>query len=320
MSDFRLSLFNTAFDTIGTESNIVNELNDIMLGKYKTSIEKCRKALLVDEDKESYKKIKSKLKAVTFCGLFENGRKLEHLVKYNRLVVIDIDDISDVQNVKSRLSLDKYVLALWLSPSSLGLKGLIKVDSTVENHKEYFYSLSVYFLQNYGVELDKSGSDITRLCYVSWDPDIYTNFDSDEFNEIIDVPFSKTPNNKNKTTTVSKTLDVPKNAFATEGLNKAADRHLVRKIIAYLSAKNLSITGDFSNWMKVAIIIANSFSYDLGENYFLTLCRLDGFSHNEERSKELLKYCYANRKLNFSNRLSVATLLYLANNKGFVRR
>lgn len=320
MSDFRLSLFNTAYDTIGTESHIDKELKDIMLGKYKTSIEKCRNALLVDEDKESYKKNKSKLKAVTFCGLFENGRKLEHLVKYNRLVVIDIDDIQNVQNIKSRLSLDGYIMALWLSPSSLGLKGLIKIDSSVDNHKKYFYSLSVYFLQNYGVELDKSGSDITRLCYVSWDPEIYINYDSKIFNEIIDLPLSQKSSDKNKIPEPTKTLVVPKNAFATEGLNKAIDRQLLKKITSYLTSKNLSITYDFSNWVKVAVIVANSFSYDLGEGYFLTLCRLDGITHNEERSKELLKYCYANRNLNLSNRISIATLLYLAKKKGFVKR
>lgn len=320
MSDLQVSHFSTAFDTIGMETSLVRELNNIQSGKYKSSVENCRNALFLNNDKELYKKNKSKLKAVTFCGIFKNGRKLEDLVEYNKLIVIDIDNVDNVQNVKSALIVDKHIMALWLSPSSFGLKGLIKVDSNIENHKEYFYSLSIYFLQNYGVELDKSGSDITRLCYVSWDPEIYINFDSKVFSELVNLPLSPKPLSIKTISSSSKILPLTKNVFATEGLNKSGDRQLLKKIITYLSGKNLSITNDFSNWVKVAVIMANSFSYDLGENYFLTLCRLDGNAHNEEKSKQLLMYCYQNRKLNFDNGLSFATLLYLAKQKGFVKK
>jgi hypothetical protein len=319
MLNYRLSIFNNAFNTIGNETSIQQELKDIKLGKYKLEINNCRSALIKENNKELYKKYKSKLKVISFCGLFENGRKLSNLSHYNNLIVIDIDEIADIGEVKSKLVNDRYIMALWDSPSSQGLKGLIKVDSTIENHKDFFFSLSIYFLQNYGIELDKSGSDVTRLCYVSWDPNIFINYDSEIFDELINVPDRK-PNEKKRTIDPTKIISVPKNAFATEGLNKQADRQLLKKIITFLNNKNLSITDDFASWVKVAVIIANSFSYDLGENYFLTLCRIDGESHNELRSKELLKYCYANRNLNRFDRLSFATLIYLATQKGFVKK
>jgi hypothetical protein len=319
MLNYRLSIFNNAFNTIGKETSLQQELDDIRLGKYKSEINNCRNALIKEKNKELYKKNKSKLKAVSFCGLFENGRKLSNLSSYNSLIVIDIDEIVNIGEVKAKLVKDPYVMALWDSPSFQGLKGLIKVDSTIENHKDFFFSLSIYFLQEYNIELDKSGSDITRLCYVSWDPYIYINHSSVVFDELINVSHKK-PNEKKKTVESTQIKSVQKNAYATEGLNNKVDRQQLKKIITFLNNKNLSITNDFASWVKVAVIIANSFSYDLGENYFLILCRMDGENHNEFRSKELLKYCYANRNLNCFDRLSFATLVYLATQKGFVKK
>ena len=61
-------------------------------------------------------------------------------------------------------------MALWDSPSSLGFKGLVKIESTPENHKDFFSSLSIYFLQQYDIELDKNSlNELINTCdaYVS---------------------------------------------------------------------------------------------------------------------------------------------------------
>ncbi|MFV8375938.1 BT4734/BF3469 family protein [Flavobacterium sp. GSP11] len=321
MLNYRLSIFNNAFNTIGSETSLQQELNDIRLGQYKSEINNCRNALIKENNKELYKKNKSKLKAVTFCGLFKKGRKLSNLSHYNSLIVIDIDEIVDVKEVKAKLVKDSYVMALWDSPSSQGLKGLIKVASTIENHKDFFFSLSIYFLQEYSIELDKSGSDITRLCYVSWDENIYINYESEIFKDLIVIPKKvSSGQEKEKELQQPPIISLNKSAFATEGLNKMVDRKQLKKIINYLTNKNLSITDNFSDWVKIAVIIANSFSYDVGENYFLSLCRLDGDAHNEMRSKELLKYCYNKRNLNHSNQISFASLIYIASQKGFLKK
>jgi hypothetical protein len=325
MTIYKLSIFNNAFQTIGAETTIIKELNDIKNGTYEPEILNCRNSLIKENNKELYKKYKSQLKAVTFCGMFENGRKLSNLKHYNKLIVIDIDNIpnEDINIVKSKLIKDKYVMALWDSPSSLGFKGLVKIESTPENHKDFFISLSVYFLQQYNIELDKSGSDITRLCYVSFDKNIYINYDSEVFTELIEIENEPSSNiTEEKVTRVKKeqNISLNKSAFATEGMNNQNDKKQIKKIIKYLSNKNLSITDTFDKWIKVAVIISNSFSFDIGENYFLSICRIDSDKHNELKSKELLKYCYNNRKLNHSNRITFATLIFMASEKGFNKK
>jgi hypothetical protein len=325
MTNYKLSIFNNAFQTIGNETTLSKEFEDIKNGTYKNEILNCRNSLIIKKDKELFKKYKSQLKAVTFCGQFENGRKLSNLIHYNKLIVIDIDNINseEINIVKTKLINDEYIMALWDSPSSLGLKGLVKVESTIDNHKDFFSSLSIYFLQQYNIELDKSGSDITRLCYVSFDENIYINNDSKMFSELInfEVDIDKTTDVKKDIKVKEKqNISLSKSAFATEGMNNTNDRKQIKKIIKFLSSKNLSITDSYYNWIKIAVIIANSFSYDIGEDYFLSICRIDSVKHDELKSKELLKYCYNNRKLNHSNRMTFASLIFLASEKGFVKR
>ena len=76
---------------------------------------------------EMYKACKSTLPVITFSGVFENGHSKSCLLKYNSIIVIDIDHLSESSfaEIKERLIMDKYVFALWTSPSGLGLKGLI---------------------------------------------------------------------------------------------------------------------------------------------------------------------------------------------------
>jgi len=325
MESYKLSIFNNAFQTIGAQTSLIKEINDIKNGTYKTEILNCRNSLIKEKNIDLYKKQKSQLKAVTFCGLFEKGRKISNLVQYNKLIVIDIDNLSydELNRIKSVLVQDEYILAAWESPSSLGLKGLVKIDSTVETHKDFFFSLSLYFLQQYNIELDKSGSDITRLCYISYDENIYVNYNSKTFDNIIAI----NPNDsiKKQKDGILKEKQIPnislsKSAFATEGMNNAKDKAQIKKIIKFLSGKNISITENFNDWIKIAVVISNSFSYDLGENYFLSICRIDAHKHDELRSKELLKYCYNNRKLNHAKKLTFASLIFIANQKGFIKK
>lgn len=329
MVNYNLTIFNNTFQTVGVETNLVKELNDIKNGTYKNEIVNCRIALIEQKNKELYTKYKSQLKAVTFCGTFKDGRKLSNLIHYNNLIVIDIDNIpkDKISEIKATLKSDEYIMALWDSPSSLGFKGLVKIDSNINTHKQYFYSLSIHFLQKYEIELDKSGSDITRLCYVSWDEDIYINFDAKTFSNLIEIERKPsrtldTKNDINKERELSEKLNasLTKSAYATEGMNKPNDKKQIKKIITYLNNKNISITDTFDKWIKVAVIISNSFSYDVGENYFLSLCRIDGNKHNELKSINLLKYCYNNRKANDYVKLNFATLVFMATDKGFKKK
>jgi len=313
LSKIKVTKFKNLTAKQGSSIFMFEELRNIKNGTYKDLVTECRKALN-DNDKALYVALKSKLPAVTFCGEFE-GRKVSDLLVYNNIMVIDIDALpanNNIDSTKRILSKDQYILSIWKSPSGRGLKCLIRIDSDCEKHKLIFNSLQKYFLEKYNIEIDASGKDISRLCFTSWDEEIIYNSKS-----IIYKDLEEPQKSKSKVITTDSNIILLKNAHATEGLNLPRDRDTMRRIIKYLHKKGLSITDSYENWLKVSFSISYSFSYDVGEKYFLSLCRLDGVKHDEKKSLELLKSCYNRRQVKSSNTISFSTIAFLAKEKGF---
>lgn len=132
----------------------------------------------VTDKVRSGKGTKSKdLAYITPCGTFKQ-RKIEHLLSYSGIQVIDLDNC-DI-TLKSRLAADPVLrpALIFISPSFTGLKLLIRVDgATQENHLNYYMAICRYLLNTYGLVVDKSGSDIPRACFLCYDPDAYYNPD-----------------------------------------------------------------------------------------------------------------------------------------------
>ena len=84
-------------------------------------------------------------------------------------------------------------------------------------------------------------------------------------------------------------------------------------IIRYLNNKNCSITDNYENWCKVALAIANTFTFDVGKNYFIKLSKRDLDKFNESNCVNFLSNCYENRK----REITFASIVYLANKKGY---
>ncbi len=84
-----------------------------------------------------------------------------------------------------------------------------------------------------------------------------------------------------------------------------------------MKRKDISITESFEKWLRVALAISNSVSYDLGEKYSLSICEQDKEKHDEIESKNLLKYCYNNRKIEHSTSVTLGTIMFYAKEKGF---
>ncbi|MGV4413183.1 VapE domain-containing protein [Chryseobacterium sp. T1] len=192
------------FNEVTDTQPITKVLESIRTGLYKNQIVYLRKSL-ADDKKEAAERIKKSLPAFTPSATFKGGRKLDFLQEYNKLICLDIDKLEKVKlaEVKSKAIQDEYVYAAFISPSGNGLKLFIKVETDQEEHKETFLLLQRYFEELLAVEIDKSGKDITRLCFVSFDSDLYLNENSTIFstNEKSHQPSTDThqQNTKNQT-------------------------------------------------------------------------------------------------------------------------
>ncbi|WP_313307963.1 VapE domain-containing protein [Epilithonimonas hominis] len=162
--------------------DILKILDDIKTGVYKNAITYLRKSF-ADNKTEAAERAKKSLPAFTPSATFKGGRKMEFLTNYNALVVLDIDKITPekLSECKSILNSNEFVFSYFVSPSGNGLKIFVKVDSGKDEHKDAFLVLQKYFEELLQVEIDKSGKDITRLCFCSFDPELFVNENSEVF-------------------------------------------------------------------------------------------------------------------------------------------
>lgn len=163
----------------GRSRDAMYYLERIKSGAVKKTVEEIRSRLTKEEKNEA----KKKLGAVTFGGTFFQRAK-DQLKESSGLAILDVDGVEDVFEIKERLTKDKHVFAVWVSPSGNGLKFLVRIPS-VESDDEYksFYKCITSYYD--WIEFDDSGKDISRLCYESYDPDIYINQDSELFVDFI---------------------------------------------------------------------------------------------------------------------------------------
>ena len=172
------------FNEVTEQKDIVKIFSDIKTGVYQNAITYLRKSL-ADNKKEAAERAKKSLPAFTPSATFNGGRKMEFLTNYNALMVLDIDKLEKekLQQCKTKIRMDDFVFASFVSPSGNGLKIFVKVSTDKEQHKETFLKLQQYFEELLEVEIDKSGKDITRLCFFSSDPEIFINENSQVFSE-----------------------------------------------------------------------------------------------------------------------------------------
>jgi hypothetical protein len=321
LKNIKVSYQEKAWSSISKEITLNETLSIIDSELLKGKIEKLRKELK-NGNKDYYDNNKKSLPAVTFAATFQENRRKGNLKKYNQILVIDIDKLSteEMTNIGETLEKEPIVFSFWKSPSNKGYKGLIKL-SFLENfeeintdfqHKNAFNLISNYFLETHNIELDKSGSDITRLCFLSYDQKIIIKENIKEFKvNNSNIPIATKKNKAtNSTIKFSSNKDALHNSL---NRNDPYDRRLMSNIIRHLNNKNQTITETYENWCKVAMAIANSFTFDVGKNYFIKLSKRDSNKFNEINCINFLTNCYENRK----GEVSFASVVFLANNIGF---
>lgn len=155
------------------EMNLLEAFELIKSGNYKTSTGQLR----VIESKEEARKFKaSNFDYVTFSGIFSK-RNDNSLLVHSGLLTIDFDHIQNIQELKDRLLADEYFETelMFVSPSGDGLKWVIPIDLSEATHQNFFKAISAYIKELYHQEVDKSGKDISRACFLPFDPEVYIN-------------------------------------------------------------------------------------------------------------------------------------------------
>jgi hypothetical protein len=170
------------FNEVVEHKSIPVILEEIKTGKYKHAIVYLRKSL-AEKKEEAYNKAKKSLPAFTPSGKFVGGRKMEFLAEYSNTIILDIDKLSKEDLIKTShlANQSEFTYASFISPSGNGLKILVKIDTPKAEHKETFLLVQAHYEKLLKLEIDKSGKDITRLCFYSSDENLYFNPEAKTF-------------------------------------------------------------------------------------------------------------------------------------------
>lgn len=170
------------FNEVVEHKSLPAILEEIRTGKYKHAIVYLRKSL-AEKKEEAYNKAKKSLPAFTPSGKFVGGRKMEFLTEYSNTIILDIDKLSKEELTKAShlANQSEFTYASFISPSGNGLKILVKIASPKAEHKDTFLLVQAHYEKLLKLEIDKSGKDITRLCFYSWDENLYLNPEAQTF-------------------------------------------------------------------------------------------------------------------------------------------
>jgi hypothetical protein len=146
-------------------------------------IEKAETGGLDDKGKKELSDFKKlNFEVATFAGVF-SYRNAKSLVERSPFMVLDIDDLpslDEARRVQNLLINDRFVetVLCFVSPSGHGVKAVVRQPEWVQNcdFKTAFQMLSLHVGFQYGIVVDKSGSDVCRACFLPWDPECFINF------------------------------------------------------------------------------------------------------------------------------------------------
>jgi hypothetical protein len=191
-------------------------LDRIKNGVSKAAVEEIRNTI----DKDKADNLKKNLPSVCFSGKFGANRQDVDLIEHSGFIVLDFDNVYELRDRQTEIISQPFVYACWVSPSGNGLKALVKIADG-SKHREHFQALQEVF-----GNLDRSGINPSRVCYESYDPEIYINEKAEVFKKVKKIE---------KVVTYERTAD---------------DQKIFKNILTWLSNKNEAfVTGERNNFI-----------------------------------------------------------------------
>ena len=174
-SSIKVTHFKTVKSLSGPEVRIEDVFNDILNGKYKDQVDEIRR------DPTSKDRLKKNLPAFTVSATCNDQRLQKNITGYTRLVQLDYDKVDNPEELKSAAIKLKTTLCAFLSPSGNGIKLVVPVSTDQDNHLVAFNAVRDFYDTALGVKSDESVKDVLRLCFFSYDPELYQNFNAEVF-------------------------------------------------------------------------------------------------------------------------------------------
>ena len=161
--DKKISYFPPGIKDIPSgDMSVKTFLLNCKLGKYQMQIE----AIRAETDKEKQSTLKKRLPAVTLQSEPCTQRSKENC-KSNGLVCLDFDNIGNLAEAKRKIASVPYVLAVFTSARGNGVFAVCVLREPAKDLKPIMEAMQ----KDFKYPIDKSCSDVSRLRYVTYDPE-----------------------------------------------------------------------------------------------------------------------------------------------------
>jgi hypothetical protein len=198
--------------------------------------------------KEAIRELKTQLPAVVF-----NARGSREVAEFsNGIVAVDLDELGgQLGAARKRLEADPHCLLVFMSPSGDGLKALFKVPASEggdrelrHQHRKNFHAVRRYLKERWLLDVDASGSDLLRLCFLSHDPDCSLSPDAIDLQ--IEKYYSEEADPDDRS-------DDP-----NAGGHSADNQEKVDPEIVQAMLNGIPPRPDYTTWLKIAAAVRNS--------------------------------------------------------------
>ncbi len=228
--DTKISYYKNVEDNVGTEIS----LHDFLFcDKYKELIEHIRSIT----DEELQKSLKKQLPLATISGTFAPTRKAENLVAHSNLLCIDIDKKDNMgvtwfDDLKHEWRNIPHILYAGRSIRGKGWFAIFRI-AYPDKHKAQFEALQRDFASS-GLVIDKSCKDVSRMRFISYDPEPYVNEAATIYNKVWVDP--------------KPTVRVSYNG---------GDMEQVERCCRIIAARGIDITAAYDDWFRVGASLAS---------------------------------------------------------------
>jgi hypothetical protein len=269
------------------EKSLLDVLQEIKSDKYQSEINSIRYALHKGENKTA-DEIKSNLIGFTTSGTFGESRTKVNIVTYSQILCLDFDYIplTEINNLVTLINGCRYTFASFISPSGEGLKVFIKVNSNAEQHTTVYNQVANFYKELSGYDFDAKCKDITRLCFVSCDTELYLNNDAVTFE-------------------LKEEVKPVKAEYQKEVQHSLTTDELLDKCLKFTEQKEQYYNGNRNNFIFLFSCNANKFG--IYEDDTLNYC-LNTFDLDEKETKATVNSTYKNQSTDFAKFAKFANL------------
>jgi hypothetical protein len=245
---------------------------------------------------EEYRKTRDKalklsIPCFTPSGTFSE-RKDDALTGHSGVICIDVDGkdnthVSNFRDLKKLIAQIPYVAYCGLSVGGKGYFLLIPVKYP-DKHREQYKACCEDF-ERCGIVVDHSCINVSRLRFMSYDPDAYLNREATVYTRIYERKKEAPEYNR------------------AYGSNTDND---IERLISEIQGRRIDITGNYRQWLEIGAAIAGEYR-ETGRGYFHAVSQYSG---KYDRKATDRKYTDCMKMRNFN----ISTLFYYAKQYGIM--